>query len=445
MRKLFYSIIEGVDLGVYLKPIQKSIRFVLSKHGIQGSRFDRRVSGIIYNVFRNLGLIDHIIETTTGFKSSELNRLELSFLRVTTYLVYLDKHRVSRSFLRDLRRYGLKFLVENNVETVDRAKWLYERIIASNWKPRTRDEEIMYKYKVSPRLYQVLNEAFDLLGEDIDLFLRHTLKPPVRVFRVNSLKSSVDKVIEYLRSKDIKVEQGLYSRSAIRISSRLRKPIIDLVEKGVLIPQDEASIVAVELMDLGEDMDIADLCAAPGGKTTYIAELTRLNSRVFAFELYPDRAKRLKKLLKRTGTSESVLVYTMDARRAYEILGDSTMDRVLIDPPCSSTGALAKNPDVRWRFERDRLGEINKLQYELLETGWRILKPNGKLLYTVCSVLPSEGEFLVKKFLDRHNDAKLLTLNKPFKESPLLPGTIRSYPHIHNVTGFFYALIEKKP
>ena len=253
----------------------------------------------------------------------------------------------------------------------------------------------------------------------------------------------MDAIINYLSSYGYSVERGTYSSQAIKIKGSLGKEIIKLVETGILVPQDESSMVAAELLSPRPSSKIADLCAAPGGKTTYLAEITSHKSEIHSFEIYKDRAKRLRLLLDRTGTSDVVRIYVEDARKAPLILGNESMDYVLVDPPCSSTGALARNPDVRWRYRQEDVEKLSILQYEILSAGWKILKKNGRLLYTVCSVLPLEGEYVIKKFIEEHKDAKLIDLGKPFKKSPILPQTMRAWPHIHGTIGFFYALLEK--
>ncbi len=442
-RSIVFGLVEAIVLGERVKPIQRAIRIGLSRYNVYGSRMDRVVSGIVYNVYRSLGLLDHIIYVLTGFNVSELDVFERNALRLITYIWFLDRGRFSNKVFIRIRRYVLEYLGLKNRGS--RIRYLVDRIVSSEWFPRTDDEMIMYKYRVNPMLYKVLDKALKILGEPLDVFLEHTLKPPPRVFRVNTLKKSIEEILDLLDRHGVEYVLGKYSRHAIVFPSNVPRIVLDLVEKGYLVPQDEASIVAVEILDPGPDMDIADLCAAPGGKTTYLAELSRPGSKIHAFEIYRGRAKRLLKLLKRTGAGETVIVHVMDARRALEILPRNSMDRVLVDPPCSSTGALARNPDVRWRYDEKELEKINKLQIQLLETGIELLKPGGKLLYTVCSVLPWEGEEVVEKIINEKNTVELIPLEKPFKKSPILPETQRSWPHIHNTTGFYYALLTKKP
>jgi len=438
-----YAMVEAIVLGERYKPIQKCIRRCLVKYNVIGLDFDRRASAIVYNVFRNLGLNDRIIEDIAGVNVKKVSPKVRGALRLITYIYQVDE-RSSRDFKRLIRRYTLSYLSGVlKPKELEFYKEIVDKITKEKWKPTNVNDEIILIYRISPNLYNALKKALEALNEDLDAFLRSTLKPPPHTLRVNRLKAEPSKIIQELLSLGCNVRLGRYCRNAIIVEGGFHKRLVEMIEKGILIPQDEASMIAVELLNPREGMEIADLCAAPGGKTTYLAELSKLKSRIYSFEIFKDRAKRLMRLLERTGTSSKVKVYVMDAREAVNILGEESMDLVLIDPPCSSTGALAKNPDVRWRYDESAMSEIVKLQADLLEVGWKLLKPNGKMLYTTCSVLPWENEYLIKDFMNKHGKAKLIALSKPFKKSPILQETMRAWPHIHGVTGFFYALIKK--
>ncbi|HIP65778.1 MAG TPA: Fmu (Sun) domain-containing protein, partial [Pyrodictium sp.] len=128
---------------------------------------------------------------------------------------------------------------------------------------------------------------------------------------------------------------------------------------------------------------------------------------------------------------------------ASKLLARIKAHKVLIDPPCTSTGALAKHPDARWRLTEEKLKEIIDLQRALLEEAHKLLRVGGRLLYTTCSILIEENEDNIKWFLKRHPCYQIIPLKGPYEESPWLPGTMRAWPHKHNTTGFYYALLEK--
>ncbi len=445
-QRIVYATIYAVREGLVIKPVQEAIRKAIRRYKLESTRYDKKISGIVYNVFRNQGLLEKIIYDLSGININDLPRELKAPLYVLAYVSQLDNKSsktTKRTFKRYITRYIFTYTKEK--ELLSRINETIKIIYEKKWEPQTFEDKILLRYKISPQLYNALEKALRELQENIEEFFDKTMKIEYRVFRVNKLKASVDAIINYLSSFGYIVERGKYSPQAIRVKGSLGKEIIKLVETGILVPQDESSMVAVEILSPRPGSKIADLCAAPGGKTTYLAEITNLKSEIHSFEIYKDRAKRLRLLLERTGTNNVVRIYIEDARKAPLILGNETMDYVLVDPPCSSTGALARNPDVRWRYRQEDVEKLSTLQYEILVAGWKILKKKGRLLYTVCSVLPLEGEYVIKKFIEEHKDAKLIDLGKPFKKSPILPQTMRAWPHIHRTIGFYYALLEKNP
>jgi len=443
-RKIVYAVVEAVRYGDKIKPVQVAVRRVFYRYGLTDPIIYNKFAGIVYNVFRHSGLADHIFEKVTGIKWFRRNQVARSAARVLTYVLQLDPiidEKWKNKFYVYVTRYVSGKLGLREREFIDALAKLKE----IKWSPVTDDEHLMIKYLIHPGLYRLLEESFKMLNENLDEFLQYTMKRSEHVFRVNALKASRTAIYNYLKSLGLEVELGKFSSQAIRLKGSLTREVLKLIETGVLTPQDEASMIAVELMPLRENMIVADLCAAPGNKTSYIAEKLQLKVKIHAFDINRDRIKRMRALLERTGTANAVKIYQMDARRSVEVLGEESVDLALVDPPCSSTGALARNPEVRWRYTPRALSEINKLQKQLLDTAIQLVKPGGYVMYTVCSVLVSEGEGVVKDVLEKYQGKVVVAqLTGPFKESPLLRGTMRSYPHIHGTTGFYYALLKKE-
>jgi 16S rRNA (cytosine967-C5)-methyltransferase len=213
--------------------------------------------------------------------------------------------------------------------------------------------------------------------------------------------------------------------------------------EGLIVPQDEASALASLLLGPRPGELVVDLCAAPGGKTTHIGELMENRGRIIAVELYEDRARRLKQLLERTGV-RIAQVLVMDGKDSPLVLGEEVADRVLLDPPCTSTGAVVKSPEAKWRFSPERLSELVNEQRELMRAAVKLLKPGGYMLYTTCSILREENEDNVNWLLEKYRDCvELVKLRYPGLSEGLIPGTLRTWPHKHGTSGFFYSLIRK--
>ena len=268
-------------------------------------------------------------------------------------------------------------------------------------------------------------------------------RSPILGFRVNTLKASTEEVLEELHSLGVDAWPSERVPNHVRYRGSIDYQRFRALEEGKVVPQDEASAAAGLILGARPGEIIYDLCAAPGGKTTHLAELARNQALVIGMDLRPDRLARLRELAIRTGTFLSIIAVAGDTRRASTILTRGA-HRVLLDPPCTSTGSLAKYPEARWRLTRKTIREHVEKQRAMLLEAVKLLRPGGRLLYTVCSILPEEGEYNISWLLDNAKGIELVPLEEPYEPSQLLKGTMRSWPHRHQTSGFFYALLEKR-
>jgi 16S rRNA (cytosine967-C5)-methyltransferase len=213
-----------------------------------------------------------------------------------------------------------------------------------------------------------------------------------------------------------------------------------------LIVQDEASQLVALLV--GKGTTILDCCAAPGGKTRIIAEQNP-DSMVIALELHPHRAALLKKLV----TSDNARVITADARQ-FPL--DQKFERVLVDAPCSGTGTLARNPEIKWRLTAEDISRLHAYQVEILSSAMNHVVRHGRVIYSTCSLEPEENEDVVQKALAANPDFHLIDsraeLQRLQKDRELIVDNIdgllsgpylRTIPGIHASDGFFAAILEK--
>ena len=167
-------------------------------------------------------------------------------------------------------------------------------------------------------------------------------------------------------------------------------------QDGLFYVQDPSTLLAVRELDPQPGETILDLCAAPGGKLTYIAQRMRNSGKLIAHDTFPDRLKLIEENCARLGVTiaQTVLPATLDLR-------PSTLDRVLIDAPCSNTGVMSRRVDLRWRIRPEEIDRLRATQLELLRQAAALVKPGGTLVYSTCSLEPEENESVVKEFLAR--------------------------------------------
>ncbi len=434
-------VLEALVRGEEYKPFQVAKRMVFERYGLQGTAKDRVFTALIYNVWRVQGVVDRIIEEVLGLPVARLHPWLRAGLRLYVYQ-RLWAHDEHPDMTRWMERYMPRVLEEraSRGEVV-----LWERFLSRFRSRRPRISRVESELMVSRTLYELLvgflgrREAEELLR-----FVNEWV-PPIGL-RVNRLKATVEEVVEEVRRSSPGARVWVSERHPYTVFvERGRLPLRStrLLREGLAVVQDEASAVASVLLGPRPGETVVDLCAAPGGKTTHMAELMEGRGVIYAFDVFHDRMLRLRELAERHGVAHMVEPVEADGRLAPRLLGEEVADRVLVDPPCSTTGTLAKNPDVRWRLTREELERMVRLQEELLEAAVRLARPGGRILYTVCSLLREEGEDVVSRVLRRHPELRLVPLRGPYDPSPALPGAMRAWPHRHRTTGFFYALLEK--
>ena len=219
-------------------------------------------------------------------------------------------------------------------------------------------------------------------------------------------------------------------------------------DQGLVSVQDGAAQLAAALLLQGleqrPDLNVLDACAAPGGKTAHLLELSA--ARVTALDLDPARCERIHQTLQRLGLSAQVIA--ADAARPDswwpQQCQSEPFDAILLDAPCTASGIVRRHPDVRWLRRESDVAQLATTQARLLEALWPLLKAGGRLLYCTCSVFHAEGQDQIQTFLGRHSDAQLRP--SPGHLAPQNGGNTSSVPDNApgDHDGFFFALLEKR-
>jgi 16S rRNA (cytosine967-C5)-methyltransferase len=191
---------------------------------------------------------------------------------------------------------------------------------------------------------------------------------------------------------------------------------------------------------------VVDFCAGAGGKTLYIGALMANTGTVYAFDVLAKRLEKLKPRLRRAGLDNVRMVAISHERDARVQRLKGKIDRVLVDAPCSGTGTLRRNPDIKWR-EID-LPELADMQQRILVAAGEMVKPGGRLVYATCSLLREENEDVVEKFLSAHPEFNMVPAGEILarRHVPLTmnDAALRLYPHRHHTDGFYAVALERK-
>ncbi|MEW6653368.1 MAG: 16S rRNA (cytosine(967)-C(5))-methyltransferase RsmB [Bacteroidota bacterium] len=259
---------------------------------------------------------------------------------------------------------------------------------------------------------------------------------PSLTLRVNNLVTNPAELKSLLNSVDLKFTEGKYLKEFIKMNSLTNITDWEYFTKGYFSVQDESTGFPIKLLNVMQGMRVLDLCAAPGGKTGYIADEMRNTGEIVALDKFESRLKILEKNLTRLKVS-NVITKTIDA---FDYVDEAGFDRVLIDAPCSGLGTLTKKPDLKWKRDLGDIRKIVNIQYELLKKGASLVKENGYVVYSTCTIEPEENYELIKKFLAENVNFSLV------KDSSLIPktvidenGCVATLPHVHGIDGSFSA------
>ncbi len=271
--------------------------------------------------------------------------------------------------------------------------------------------------------------------------------PPL-VLRVNARRVSVAAYLERLRRESIDAEQV----GAQAVWLRTPRPVHEIpgFSGGEVSVQDAGAQLAAPWLQAATGMRVLDACAAPGGKTAHLAELS--DAAIDALEIDPARAARIGADLQRLGLAgERVRVIVGDACRPAEWHRGGPYDRILLDAPCTASGIVRRHPDIPWLRRGSDVAQLATIQSRMLDALWPLLAPAGRLLFVVCSLFPEEGAQQAARMLQRWADAVPVALpGRDAATLQLLPAPVTTAarlapdaaPTVHD--GFFYALFEKR-
>lgn len=283
-------------------------------------------------------------------------------------------------------------------------------------------------------------------------FLQACEKPPRTSIRVNTLKTKKEELIEALDAKNVALEEipwleeGLYADFKGFSPGSLTEYML-----GHYYVQGVPSMAVVKALDPKPDETIFDLAAAPGGKTTHIAQLMDNSGKVVAIEQDRERIRSLESNILRCGVKNSI-VLRGDARKLDEL--DIEPDRILLDAPCSGEGLLAVDPERKTSKSMADIRFCATIEDQLLDAAVQSLRPGGVILYSTCSIAPEEGEYIVDGMLRKHSNLKLVDIEPemgvPAFTSPYgvqmdesLEKARRLLPHLHGTEGFFVCKMMK--
>ena len=282
-------------------------------------------------------------------------------------------------------------------------------------------------------------EAFGAM--EAEALARANNRPPPVAFRVNEWRAKSVDVIAQLSAAGVELQASEIAPGAWRVVNGTGGAALRvLAAEGVVYTQDEASQLVAHVLGAQAGERVLDVCAAPGSKATHVAGLAGVRALVVACDLYEQRVHVIVEAAARQQLA-NVRAVVLDAEQRLPF-ADASFDRVLVDAPCTGTGTLRHNPEIRWRLVPADIAELAARQQRILTNAARAVRRGGRLVYSTCSVEPEENEAVVNAFLNAHSNFKPVQVNAPTRLLTAT-GAARTWPHRDGADGFFIAAFEK--
>lgn len=386
------------------------------------------ICALVYGTLDKLITIDYIISL---YAKGKVNAKIKTILRMGIYqMLYMskvpDNAAVSTSvdIAQKIGKGMLKGYVNGVLRNILREK--------ENIKyPADKIEYLSVKYSF-PAFF--VNEIVNDLGVDeAEKFLSYEEEHKTCI-RVDKNKADFLEIKNKLNGTD-----SLYFDDCFYINGEPK-----LLENGICSVQSESSMAAVKALSLEMGDSVLDCCAAPGGKTVYIASLLK-NGNILAFDKHPHRVELIKNNAKRCDYDEIIKAETFDMLNPYL---EEKFDKVLVDAPCSGMGVVGQKPEIKNTITPEGFCELEKIQKQILSNASKCVKKGGVLVYSTCTVRKSENYLLVSEFLKENSDFELCSLDGLFSDKfedgkDLKKGYVQLYPHRDFTDGFFIARMKR--
>ena len=397
---------------------------------------------LVFETQRRLNTIDAALELVLKPRSLSEYRLGLqSFLRLYTYRILFESADYEQAVtMAGVARSILGWRQLSDIEEV------LGRILSlqlSEVFVGVSDEERVGLQTYVPTWF--VKYCFKMLGRSQALsFLKSTSQPTPTYVRLNTLKAPEETCLQRLADEDVTAEKEPLLKHTYRIVGT-RKPLLRTQSSrdGLFYVQDKASCLAVEVANPKPNDIVLDICAAPGAKTTYMAQLMQNQGIIYSVDYSRRRSREWRSQTERMGVTNAVAIIA-DAQKPLPVT--AIADLVVLDPPCTSTGAFGKTPSAKWRLTKRSMFNMAAVQWNMLDSAAPFVREGGHLVYSTCSVTLEENEMLIERFL-KWNPEFALVETKPMLGVLGLRGLDkcqRLYPQIHGCNGFFVAKLEKE-
>ena len=424
---------------------QMALAKTIDRTQIRDSKTIRFAFRLIIETIRRKNLIDKLINRVLKPKTIDhLNFSLQSFLRLYVYQTRITKN-WSKIYLKEAEKIAnlgrnilgwklfrpiehvLGFLLTEQISSIFNETDDLERIALETFHPKW-----FVKY------------CLDLFGKKQGMnFLESIISPPDYI-RLNTLKNNEAEILKALRSEGVELKKTDFLKYAYEVK-KSKKSLTEIgsYQKGLFYIQDKASCFTAEIANPRPDMDVLDICSAPGTKTSYLAQLMKNQGNIYSIDFSKRRSIIWRNEMKKMGVK---IANQIIADICTSLPLNLVADILVLDPPCTGTGVFSKQPSAKWRLNPQSIIKMAEIQWLMINNCVNKVKPGGVIVYSTCSITIEENEAIIEKFLKYYPDFYLETITPEIG----LPGfrglkkCQRFYPNIHRSNGFFIAKLKRE-
>lgn len=390
------------------------------------------ISEIVYGVITWKLSIDCVIQKYSKTKIKKMSGWVLNILRIGAYqILFLDripKSAAVNESVKLAKKYAYKSssLVNAILRKVEKEDYENFKNIKDNV------ERISKMYSIPKWLVKELFKEYSL--QIIEEICKASNEKPKTTIRINTLKTNLQEIKKHFDENKINYEE-IENEKFLNLKNIKNIGELEEFKAGLFTIQDIGAGRICEILSPKENEKVLDACSAPGGKTTYIAEMMNNKGTIIACDIHSHRLKLVEENAKRLGI-DIIKTCLKDASKCNEEFDDK-FDKILLDVPCLGIGVMKRKPDIKWQRNEEDLKIIPQIQYNILEQSSKYLKIGGEVVYSTCSILKSENEDIINKFLENQNveksrnDYKFILVS----QEKILPKK--------NTDGFFIAKLKK--
>lgn len=409
-------------------------------------RDENLVREIVYGVLENSLYIDYIISEASKVKFKKIHKKILEIIRIALYqIVFMDRIPNSAAVneaVKLAKKYGnrgsigfVNGILRGIIRNIDN----YTKVETGN---KIKNLSIIYSHPEF--LVSKWVEEYGLEFTE-ELCKANNMTPNLNI-RVNTLMTNKELLMNKLIEQDLQVSEGKYAKDCLIIHNPNRITELKEFKEGLFTIQDESSMLVGQIMNPLENKKLIDVSAAPGGKSTHMAQLMNNRGYILSRDIHEHKIGLIEENAKRLGIN-IIRTEIYDGLKLDDNLFES-FDYCLLDAPCSGFGIIRRKPEIKLNRREDDVRQLANLQYKLIDNIKNYVKVGGTLIYSTCTITQEENQDIIKKFLAENKNFRLSSIKEQIDKAENLKdldkGYIQLFPHLHGTDGFFIAKLIKE-